>query len=106
MHHPKPIFSAATMYELVGELKQGASMLKQNYPNKISLTAGCDLFIRYVTTARQDFSADFASHKNQLVRQGREYTSTNSGACREKIAHLAEGFLKDDTVVSVIQRAG
>jgi translation initiation factor eIF-2B subunit alpha len=43
------------MYELVEELKEAAGVLKQRCPNPVGLTAGCDLFIRYVTTARQDF---------------------------------------------------
>ncbi len=42
------------MYELVEALKAGAALLKRATPNPISLTAGCDLFIRYVSTARQD----------------------------------------------------
>ncbi|KAG8969488.1 translation initiation factor eIF-2B subunit alpha, partial [Tulasnella sp. 419] len=65
---------AATMYELVEALKDGASDLKKKTPNPISLTAGCDLFIRYVTTARQDFD-DFFAHKTELVRQGRDYAA-------------------------------
>lgn len=44
------------MYELVEELKTGAATLKRNTANPISLTAGADLFIRYVTTARQEHS--------------------------------------------------
>ena len=42
------------MYELVEALKAGAALLKRAIPNSISLTAGCDLFIRYVSTAPQD----------------------------------------------------
>jgi hypothetical protein len=42
---------AETMYELVEELKNGAGALKRHTPNPISLSAGADLFIRYVTTA-------------------------------------------------------
>lgn len=49
-------WAAATMYELAEALKTAAAVLKQNCSNPVSLTAGCDLFIRYVTTARQDFS--------------------------------------------------
>lgn len=42
------------MYELVEELKNGAVVLKRHTPNPISLSAGADLFIRYVTTAPLD----------------------------------------------------
>lgn len=43
------------MYELVEALKDGAAALKKRTPNPISLTAGCDIFIRYVTTTMQEF---------------------------------------------------
>jgi translation initiation factor eIF-2B subunit alpha len=46
---------AGTMYELVEALKDGAAALKKRTPNPISLTAGCDIFIRYVTTTMQEF---------------------------------------------------
>lgn len=48
--------AAATMYELVVAVEGAAAILKKRSPNPVSLTAGCDLFIRYVTTARQDFN--------------------------------------------------
>lgn len=52
--------SAETMYELVEALKEGAATLKRASPNPISLTAGCDLFIRYVTTATQEFTVSIS----------------------------------------------
>lgn len=52
------------------ELKAGASTLKREIPNPISLTAGTDLFIRYVTTAAQDHAVgSIASFLNlKLIR--------------------------------------
>jgi translation initiation factor eIF-2B subunit alpha len=37
------------MFELVGALNDGAETLKKRVPNPIGLTAGCELFIGFVT---------------------------------------------------------
>lgn len=37
------------MFELVQELNDGAEVLKERTPNPISLNAGCELFIAFVT---------------------------------------------------------
>lgn len=57
---------AETMYELVEALKLGAATLKRGTPNPISLTAGCDLFIRYVTTARQEYPVGISNMRDPL----------------------------------------
>ena len=54
--------TAETMYELVEELKNGASALQRQTPNPISLSAGADLFIRYVTTAPQEHTVRLVIH--------------------------------------------
>ena len=53
---------AETMYELVEGLKNGAGALKRHTPNPISLSAGADLFIRYVTTAPQEHTVSLNTH--------------------------------------------
>ncbi|KAF8318627.1 uncharacterized protein EI90DRAFT_2930077 [Cantharellus anzutake] len=94
------VSKAETMYELVEALKVGAAILKQATPNPISLTAGCDLFIRYVSTARQEDLA-FATHKEALIREGNLYARNAAESCREKISHLALGFIPDDGVILI-----
>lgn len=42
-------FEAGTMFELVQALNDGAEELKRRSPNPISLNAGCELFIAFVT---------------------------------------------------------
>lgn len=37
------------MFELVKELNEGANTLKHHIANSISLNAGCELFIAFVT---------------------------------------------------------
>lgn len=41
--------TAGTMFELVQELKDGAETLKQQTANSISINAGTELFIEFVT---------------------------------------------------------
>jgi translation initiation factor eIF-2B subunit alpha len=40
---------AGTMFELVQALNDGAETLKKRVPSPIGLTAGCELFIGFVT---------------------------------------------------------
>lgn len=42
------------MFELVKALHDGAEILKQRTPNPISLNAGCELFIAFVTLFPHD----------------------------------------------------
>ncbi|KZO91703.1 nagb/rpia/CoA transferase-like protein [Calocera viscosa TUFC12733] len=90
--------SAQTMSQLVHELQAGAHKLKQGTANPISLSAGCDLFVRYVTTTRQEHD-DFAQHKRSLVDQGRAYAKELPTESRDKISRFALGFIQDDAVI-------
>jgi len=47
-------FKAGTMFELVKALNDGAKTLKEGTPNPISLNAGCELFIAFVTLFPHD----------------------------------------------------
>ncbi|KAF8136329.1 hypothetical protein EV363DRAFT_1319316 [Boletus edulis] len=88
---------AGTMFELVKALNDGARVLSQRSPNPISLNAGCELFIAFVTLFPHD-SDSFSNLKTELVKQGREY-ATEALTYREKIAELALGFIKDDSII-------
>ncbi|KAI0273603.1 IF-2B-domain-containing protein [Gloeopeniophorella convolvens] len=88
---------AGTMFELVKALNDGAEALKQHVPNPIGLTAGCELFIGFVTLFPHE-SANFSELKREIVRQGKNYTS-DAIKFRSKIAELTLGFIKDDSVI-------
>ncbi|KAN0077313.1 hypothetical protein V8E55_011168 [Tylopilus felleus] len=88
---------AGTMFELVKALNDGARVLSQRSPNPISLNAGCELFIAFVTLFPHD-SDSFSDLKTELVKQGRKY-ATEALTYREKIADLALGFIKDDSII-------
>ncbi|KAI0721685.1 nagb/rpia/CoA transferase-like protein [Cerioporus squamosus] len=89
--------NAGTMFELVQALNDGAEELKRRSQNPISLNAGCELFIAFVTLFPHE-SDNFAELKKELEHQGRKY-ATEAISFRDKIAELALGFIKDDAVI-------
>jgi len=89
---------AGTMFELVKALNDGAETLKRRNPNPISLTAGCELFIAFVTLFPHDSAQTFSDLKRELVRQGQQYAA-EALTYRQKIADLVIGFIKDGSVI-------
>jgi translation initiation factor eIF-2B subunit alpha len=107
------------MFELVKALNDGAGELKKRSSNPIGLNAGCELFIAFVTLFPHDSAVNFipppfvtlffpklswqsfSELKTELVRQGQNY-ARDALTFRMKIAELALGFIKDDSVVSTI----
>ncbi|CCL99140.1 uncharacterized protein FIBRA_01155 [Fibroporia radiculosa] len=85
------------MFELVQALNDDAEELKKRSPDSISLNAGCELFIAFVTLFPHE-SDSFAELKTELVEQGRKYAS-DAISFREKIAELTLGFIKDDSMI-------
>ena len=108
---------AGTMFELVKALNDGAETLKNHTSNSISLNAGCELFIAFVTLFPHDsavchflcilchvftsFCQNFTDLKKELIRHGQTY-ATEALTYRKKIAELAFGFIKDGSVVSSV----
>ncbi|KAF7338319.1 Translation initiation factor eIF-2B subunit alpha [Mycena venus] len=92
--------NAGTMFELVKALNEGADSLRRNSSNPISLNAGCELFIAFVTLFPHDSvpSASFSDLKMELVKQGETYVR-QALTYRSKIGELAVDFIKDDSVV-------
>lgn len=89
--------AAGTMFELVKALNDGAEVLKTRSSNPISINAGCELFIAFVTLFPHD-SASFANLKTKLIQQGQQYAA-EALTYRKKIAELAVGFIKDGSVI-------
>ncbi|KAF4614804.1 hypothetical protein D9613_003041 [Agrocybe pediades] len=88
---------AGTMFELVKALNDGAEALKQKSSNPISINAGCELFIAFVTLFPHD-SDNFTNLKKELILQGQNYAA-EALTYRKKIAELAFGFIKDGSVI-------
>jgi len=88
---------AGTMFELVKALNKGAETLKSRSSNPISLNAGCELFIAFVTLFPHE-SSSFSQLKRELVKQGETYVN-QALTYRTKIAELALDFIKDDSII-------
>lgn len=102
------------MFELVKALNDGAHDLQKQASNPISLNAGCELFIAFVTLFPHDSAVcsirfspfprglnniqNFADLKKELILQGQNYAA-EALTYRKKIAELAFGFIKDGSVV-------
>ncbi|EPQ58147.1 nagb/rpia/CoA transferase-like protein [Gloeophyllum trabeum ATCC 11539] len=89
---------AGTMFELVKELHEAAEILKKRTTNPISLNAGTELFIAFVTLFPHE-SDNFADLKTKLVKQGQDYAA-EALTFRGKISELALDFIKDDSILT------
>lgn len=101
--------SASTMSETLTLVSQHTATLKQAIPNPISLSAGTDLFQRYLittlnrSTAPTSLSPDdeFRTIRNHLLSNGRLIVE-NAKASREKIASIGRNFVRDGKTVLTI----
>ncbi|KAH1196238.1 hypothetical protein AAZX31_19G247200 [Glycine max] len=77
---------ATTMMQLEIELKKASDSLKSWDTSSISLTAGCDLFMRYVTRTSALEYEDFNSAKSRLIERAEKfgeisYKATSNSRC-------------------------
>lgn len=85
------------MTELISELESGASLLRKASFNPVSLSAGADLFLRFVTLQRPSAHQSFSLHKRNLVQRANDFVN-DSHKCVEKIVGFATGMIRDDAV--------
>ncbi|KFK35689.1 hypothetical protein AALP_AA4G024400 [Arabis alpina] len=91
---------AKTMMELEIELKKASDTLKAWDTTSISLTAGCDLFMRYVTrTSALEFE-DFNSAKSRVLGRAEKFGEISCKA-RKIIAMLSQDFIFDGCTILV-----
>lgn len=67
--------TASTVMELQTELDNAASTLRKCNPTAISLRAGCELFLRYVTRTSALGFRDLSRTKDKLIERGRSFAS-------------------------------
>ncbi|XP_010415980.2 PREDICTED: LOW QUALITY PROTEIN: translation initiation factor eIF-2B subunit alpha-like [Camelina sativa] len=91
---------ATTMMELEIELKTASDTLKSWDTTSISLTAGCDLFIRYVTRTSALEYEDFNSAKSRLLERAEKFGEISCKA-RRIIAMLSQDFIFDGCTILV-----
>ncbi|CAN6928179.1 unnamed protein product [Brassica oleracea] len=91
---------ATTMMELEIELKKASDTLKSWDTTSISLTAGCDLFMRYVTrTSALEFE-DFNAAKARVIGRAEKFGEISYKA-RKIIAVLSQDFIFDGCTILV-----
>lgn len=97
--------SVSTVAETLALLEHHTSVLKASIPNPISLSAGTDLFQRYLITTLNRPAAlnlapgdDFRAIRNHLLSNGRLFVE-RAKAGREKIASFGKHFIRDGATV-------
>ncbi|KAK8861410.1 hypothetical protein IAR55_002229 [Kwoniella newhampshirensis] len=88
--------TASTVTGLASELTLGRKTLI-NTQTSLGVRAGCQLWERFF--ALSGGGEDFPAYKRTLISQGRSFCAITAPQCREKIAELAVGFLRDDCVI-------
>ncbi|XP_022724529.1 translation initiation factor eIF-2B subunit alpha-like [Durio zibethinus] len=91
---------ATTMMELEIEIKKASDSLKSWDTTSISLTAGCDLFVRYVTRTSALEYEDFNSAKSRLIERAEKFGEISCKA-RRIIAMLSQDFIFDGCTILV-----
>ncbi|KAL9250316.1 Translation initiation factor eIF2B subunit alpha-like protein [Drosera capensis] len=91
---------ATTMMELEIELKKASDSLKSWDKTSISLTAGCDLFMRYVTRTTALEYEDFNSAKSRLLERAEKFGEISYKA-RRIIAMVSQDFVFDGCTILV-----
>jgi translation initiation factor eIF-2B subunit alpha len=90
---------AVTVYETLDLVKTQSDYLKSRIPNSISLSAGTDLFQRYmISSLKPSSTGNFETVRQHLLSNGRLFVS-RAKAGREKIANYGRHFVRDETVV-------
>ncbi|KAM7256436.1 hypothetical protein ACFE04_012177 [Oxalis oulophora] len=91
---------ATTMMELEIELTKASDSLKSWDTTSISLTAGCDLFMRYMTRTSALEYEDFNSAKSRLIERAEKFGEISYKA-RRIIAMLSQDFIFDGCTILV-----
>ncbi len=90
---------AVTVYETLDLVKTQSDYLKSRIPNSISLSAGTDLFQRYmISSLKPSSTGNFETVRQHLLSNGRLFVS-RAKAGRERIAAYGRHFVRDGSVV-------
>ena len=95
LHHSR----ATTVFETLDLLAAQSAYLKSKIPNPISLSAGTDLFQRYmISSLKTSGEANFETVRQHLLSNGRLFVS-RAKAGRERIAAYGRHFVRDGCTV-------
>ncbi|EIW69058.1 hypothetical protein TREMEDRAFT_16009, partial [Tremella mesenterica DSM 1558] len=88
--------TASTISGLATELMHARQTLIETQAS-LGVRAGCQLWERFFALSAG--SEEFPAYKRSLITQGRSFCLVTAPQCREKIANLAVGFIKDDCTI-------
>lgn len=88
-----------TSAELIRILSDASEFLKKSVKNSVSLSAGCDLFMRFVLRNINEYG-DFEACQRHLVENGRLFVE-RAKMSRKHIATVGLPFIRDDDVLLV-----
>ncbi|EPZ36205.1 translation initiation factor eIF-2B subunit alpha [Rozella allomycis CSF55] len=94
-----PTSKANTMAEFIQEIEKSVESLKRHFNDAVSVSAGCELFLRFVTRTATDF-IEFEKCKKRLYERGSKFEQKAS-MCRQKIAQSALNFIRDGTNILI-----
>lgn len=78
-------------------LKAATRTLKKSTSHSISVSAGCDLFLRFVTVTSHDLT-EFQTCKDHLLQTG-NFVVEKASTQKLKIVGLGEAFVRDGAVI-------
>ncbi|KAF8425952.1 putative translation initiation factor eIF-2B alpha subunit [Tirmania nivea] len=89
--------TASTIAEFLSIIQTGISVLKSSVPNAISLSAGCDLFLRYIVRSLED-PRDFDACRAHLLQHGKLFVD-RAKSSRWAIAKYGAELIRDGSTV-------
>ncbi|RDW69573.1 translation initiation factor eif-2b subunit alpha-like protein [Coleophoma cylindrospora] len=90
---------AVTVMETLDLVKAQSDYLKSRIPNSISLSAGTDLFQRYmISSLKPSSTGNFETVRQHLLNNGRLFV-TRAKDARQRIAAYGKHFIRDGSVV-------
>lgn len=89
----------STSSELIQILAEATDSLKTSVKNSISLSAGCDLFMRFVLRNVNQYG-EWEACRSHLITNGRLFAD-RAKASRNKIGEIGLPFIRDDDVILV-----
>lgn len=89
---------AGTIHELMSAIEGGAQALQGSIPNAISLTAGCELYKRFIIAHAHDDPKDFEAFKQQLQASGHLFAQRAREA-RAQVAAVGVGAIRDGATI-------
>jgi len=88
-----------TSAELIDVLQDASDILKRSVSNSISLSAGCDLFLRFVTKNIKDYG-DWDACRRNLVENGSLFAA-RAKESRSRIAQIGLPLVQDNDTILV-----